>query len=125
MTLNSNYPGAVRMAPRGKLDGPERGLDALVGLVILVAELTIGVLSIYALYTAGASAVEGNRGLADQLEAGYGIALIGSAVVFIITTLIYLVRIIVGRRSWPAPLWGTILMTAALVIGYLVMASAS
>ena len=38
MTLNSNYPGAVRMAPRGKLEGPERGLDALVGLVILAVQ---------------------------------------------------------------------------------------
>jgi len=124
MTLNSNYPGAVRMAPRGKLEGPERGLDALVGLVILVAELTIGVLSIYALFTAGAAAGSENPGQIDQLEAGYGIALFGSAVIFIITTLIYLVRVIVGRRSWPAPLWGTILMTVAIIIGYVVMASA-
>ncbi|CAN5317801.1 hypothetical protein BH11ACT5_BH11ACT5_13810 [soil metagenome] len=125
MTLNSNYPGAVRMAPRGKLEGPERGLDALVRLVILVAELTIGVLSISALFTAGAAAGSENPGQIDQLEAGYGIALFGAAIIFIITTLIYLVRIVVGRRSWPAPLWGTILMSVAIVIGYVVMASAA
>jgi hypothetical protein len=117
MTLNSNYPGAVRMAPRGKLEGPERGLDALVGLVILVAELAIGLLSIYALYSAGTEA-----GGTDAAQVGFGIALFGSGIVVLVTTVVFLGRIIAGRRSWPAPLWGLILMTVALVIGYFVMA---
>lgn len=122
MTLNSNYPGAVRMAPRGKLEGPERGLDAFVGLVILLAEIAIGLMAIYALYTAGAAAGVDNPATMDQLEAGYGIALFGSGIVVVITTLVFLVRVIAGRRSWPAPLWGLILMTVALLVGYFVMA---
>lgn len=123
MTLNSNYPGAVRMAPRGKLEGPERGLDAFIGLVILIAEIAIGLMAIYALFTAGAAAGADDPSKMDQLEAGYAIALFGSGVVVVITTLIFLVRVIAGRRSWPAPLWGVILMTVALFVGYIVMAA--
>lgn len=122
MTLNSNYPGAVRMAPRGKLEGPERGLDALVGVVILLAELAVGLMTVYALYTFGAAAGETNPSKMDQLEAGYGIALFGSGIAVLITTIVYLARIVTGRRSWPAPLWGLILMTVALLVGYFVMA---
>jgi len=123
MTLNSNYPGAVRMAPRGKLAGPERGLDALVGLVILVAELAIGLVSIYALYTAGTAFGDTNPAGRDAIEAGFAIALFGSGAVVIITTIVFLGRVIAGRRSWPAPLWGAILMTVALLVGYFVMAN--
>jgi hypothetical protein len=122
MTLNSNYPGAVRMAPRRRLEGPDRGLDALVGLVILVAELFIGLLSIFALFEAGSAASAADPGASETVNAGFLIALFGSALAVLITTLIYLVRVVVGRRSWPAPLWGTILMTVALLVGYLVMA---
>ena len=118
MTLNSNYPGAVRMAARSRLEGRDRGLDALVGLVILLAELAIGFLSIYALYALGVEA-----GGTDAAEVGFGIAAFGSGIVVLVTTIVYLGRVIAGRRSWPAPLWGTILMTVALVIGYFVMAS--
>jgi hypothetical protein len=123
MTLNSNYPGAVRMAPRGKLEGPERGLDALVGLVILIAELAVGLISIVALYEAGAAAGAENPAQTDTLEAGFQIAVFGGGAVVLITTIVYLARVVAGRRSWPAPLWGAILMTVALFVGYVVMAS--
>ena len=122
MTLNSNFAGAVQMAPRTRLEGPERALDALTGLVILVAELVIGVLSIYALYTAGTAIVEGGSGSADAASAGFAIAVFGSGILVLITTIVYLVRVAIGRRSWTAPLWGGILMSAVLIIGYVVMA---
>jgi hypothetical protein len=118
MTLNSNYPGAVQMAPRRRLEGPERGLDALVGLVILLAELAVGFMSIYALYQLGVAS-----GSTDAANAGFAIAVFGSGIVVIVTTLVYLGRVIAGRRSWPAPLWGVILMSAALIVGYVVMAA--
>ena len=123
MTLNSNYPGAVRMAPRGKLEGPERSLDALVGLVILVAELAIGLVSIYALYAARTAFGHTSPAGRDAIDAGFAIALFGSGAVVIVTTIVFLGRVIAGRRSWSAPLWGAILMTVALLVGYFVMAN--
>ena len=122
MTLNSNFAGAVRMAPRTRLEGPERGLDALVGLVILLTELAIGTLSIYALYEAGDAVLATDPSAGEALSAGFAIALFGSALAVLVTTIVYLARVAMGRRSWPAPLWGAILMTVALVVGYVVMA---
>jgi uncharacterized membrane protein YgdD (TMEM256/DUF423 family) len=122
MTLNTNYPGAVRMAGRPRLEGPERGLDALVGLVILTAELFIGLTVILGLFDLGTAASATNPSASETISAGFAIALFGAAVLVIITTVIYLARVIIGRRSWPAPLWGTILMSVALIIGYAVMA---
>ena len=121
MTLNSNFAGAVLMAPRRRLEGPERGLDAIVGLVILLAELSIGVVALFALYDAGTAAVATDPSVVDTIEGGFAIAVFGSAGAVIVTTIIYLVRIIIGRRSWPAPMWGTIIMTAALLLGYGIM----
>jgi hypothetical protein len=121
MTLNSNFAGAVLMVPRGRLEGPERGLDAIVGLVILLAELAIGVIALFALYEAGTAIVGTNPSATDAIEGGFAIAVFGSAAAVLVTTIIYLVRIIMGRRSWPAPLWGTVIMTAALLIGYGIM----
>lgn len=123
MTLNANFAGAVQMAPRGRLEGPERGLDALVGLVILVAELAIGVLGGYALYSTGTSLIESSSSVQESANAGFAIAVFGGGIVVLVTTVVYLARIVAGRRSWPAPLWGTILMSAALVVGYVVMAA--
>jgi hypothetical protein len=123
MTLNSNLSGAVRMAPRTRLEGPERGLDALVGLVILLAELVIGISSIYALYTAGEILVRADPSAADAASAGFAIAAFGAGALVLITTIVYLARVAASRRSWTAPLWGTILMSAALIVGYVVMAS--
>jgi hypothetical protein len=57
----------------------------------------------------------------ENLEAGYFIALIPSGLIFLITTIVYLVRLARGRRSWPAPLWGLILSSVACVIGWIVM----
>lgn len=122
MSLNQNFAGATVLSGRRKLDGAERGLDALVGLVILLAELLIGFLAVYALYLYGMTAAATVTGAArDDLEGGFAIALVGSIVVFAVTTLIYLVRLARARRSWPAPLWGLILVSAATIIGYLVM----
>jgi hypothetical protein len=119
MTLNANFPGA-RVSSTRKLEGPERGLDALVGLIILVAELLIGLMSIYALYLYG-QAIGGAGN--DSVEFGFGFAVFVGGIVVVITTLVYLVRIAAGRRSWPAPLWGAILMSVALVVGYFIMST--
>lgn len=123
MTLNANFAGAVQMAPRRMLEGPERGLDGLVGLVILLAELVIGLMSLYALYAAGTGLVESSPGSAEAASAGFAIAVFGSGIVVLVTTIVYLARVAMGRRSWTAPLWGTILMSVALIVGYVVMAS--
>jgi hypothetical protein len=121
MTLNSNFAGAVQVAPRTRLEGPERGLDALVGLVILLTAFAIGTLSIFALYEAGDAVLAANPSAGESLGAGFSIALFGSGIAVLVTTIVYLARVIAGRRSWPAPLWGAILMTVALVVGYVVM----
>jgi len=105
-----------------KLEGPERGLDALVGLVIVMSELFIGLIAVYALYEFGSAAFASNPYGGDAINAGFLIALVGGGVLFLVTTIVYLGRIIAGRRSWPAPLWGTFLMSAAILVGYAVMA---
>ena len=115
MSLYSGMPGR-----RARLEGPERALDALIGLVILAAELTIGLLSALALYEYGLS--HGSN-VPDHVQLGFGIAVLGGGAIVIITTLIYLGRVIVGRRSARAPLWGGILMSAAMVIGWFVMSA--
>lgn len=104
-----------------KLEGTERGLDALVGVVILVAEIVIAVVAIAALYEFGSNPPAGASG--EAIDIGFTIAVFGSIIFVGITTLIYLVRIAIGRRSFTAPLWGTILMTVAVVVGYFIMAS--
>lgn len=104
-----------------KLEGTERGLDALVGVVILVAEIVIGVLAIAALYEFGSNPPAGASG--EAIDVGFTIAVFGSLIFVGITTLIYLIRIAIGRRSWTAPFWGTLLMTAVLIVGYFIMAS--
>lgn len=104
-----------------RLDGSERGLDALVGVVILAAEFLIGFIALTALYDFGTNPPVPLNG--DAVNAGFSIAVLGSLAAVAVTTLIYLVRIAIGRRSWTSPLWGTILMTVALVVGYFVMTS--
>ncbi len=118
-SYNKAVPGAVNLATRTRLEGTERGLDAIVGLVILVAELFVGLLAIGALYEAGLSAGSGSN--SEQLSFGLGIAVFGGGAVVLLTTIIYLSRVVVGRRSWPATLWGIILMSLAIVVGYFVM----
>jgi hypothetical protein len=122
MSLNQNFSGAALMSGRRKLEGPDRGLDALIGLVIFIAEIVIGFLVVEALYLYGVDAAKTATGSAlDDIEGGYLIALIGSSVVVAITTLVFLVRLARGRRSWPAPLWGLILLSAATILGFVVM----
>jgi hypothetical protein len=106
-----------------KLEGGERGLDAIVGLVVLVAGLTIGVISLFALYEFGINPPAGVSG--DAVNIGFTIAFYGSIIVYGIAILVYLARIAIGRRSWTAPLWGTAIMTILLVASYFIMASGS
>jgi len=123
MSLNQNFSGAAVMPSRQKLDGSERGLDALVGLVIFLVEVLIGFLAVYALYLYRADAVAARGTSSGNIEAGFVIALVGSIVAVGITTLVFLVRLARARRSWPAPLWGLVLLSAATIFGYLLMVS--
>jgi hypothetical protein len=59
----------------------------------------------------------------DNIQGGFVIALIGSCVAVGVTTLIFLVRLARGRRSWPTPLWGLVLLSAATIFGFVVMSS--
>lgn len=109
-------------ARSARLEGPERGLDAAIGLIILVAEVMIGVLTVGTLYELGVR--YGDAAAGDQLEFGFGFAVFGGGAIVVLTTLIYLVRLLAGRRSWGAPLWGLILMSVALGIGWGIMVGA-
>ncbi len=120
MTLNASFSTAAR-SRRAQLDGTERGLDAVVGLIVLVTEFLIGSLGLTALYALGVENLTASN--AESVQAGFLIAVIGSAVFVAITTISYLARIIRGHRSWTAPLWGLVLMTASLVVGYITMAN--
>jgi hypothetical protein len=109
--------------PRGgRLEGPERALDGFIGLIVLVVEVLVGLLVLFALNDYGAAADASGADL-DALTAGALIAVIGSGAVFLVTTIVYLVRLGTAKRSWPAPLWGLILVSASCVIGYFIMAS--
>ena len=108
--------------PRGaRLDGPERALDGFIGLIILVVEVLVGLLVIFALSDFYDVAEATGAASVDNLMAGFGIAFFVSSIVFVITTIIYLVRLAVAKRSWPAPLWGLILVSASCTIGYVIM----
>jgi hypothetical protein len=87
--------------PRGaKLDGPERALDGFVGLIVLVVEVLIGLLVLFALNDYATACLAAGCQSVENLEAGYFIALIVSGLAFFITTIVYLVRLARGRRSW-------------------------
>lgn len=104
-----------------KLDGPERALDGFIGLIVLAVEVIIGALVLLALYDYAVTCSGSGCRSIDALEGGFAIALISSGTVFVITTIVYLVRLATARRSWPAPLWGLILVSAACVVGWLIM----
>lgn len=106
-----------------KLEGQDRGLDALVGLIVLLAQVTIGFLSLSALYTLGTTSPPAGS-TSDSINAGFAIAFIGSIGIVGLSTITYLIRVAVGRRSWTAPLWGGIGMGVVIVIGYFIMANA-
>ncbi len=108
--------------PRGaRLDGPERALDGFIGLIILVVEVLVGLLVLFALYENAYACAESGCQDVGALEFGLTLAVIASGAVFVITTIVYLVRLATARRSWPATLWGLILVSAACAIGYFVM----
>ncbi len=117
MSLNQNFSGATLMRGRKKLDGPDRALDVLIGLVIIIVELLIGFLAVDALYQTAAALATTTASIA------FFVALIGASIAFVITTIIYLVRISRGARGWAAPLWGLVLLSAATILGYLIMSS--
>lgn len=108
-----------------KLTGQDRTLDALVGLIIVVATLLIGYVSLTALFEYGVVAAEANPSGLDVMEFGWMTALIGSGILFAITTLVFLGRLIAGSRSWTAAFTGAILVTAALLVGFLIMLAGS
>ena len=122
MALTANYPGARLGSGRAPLEGSDRGLDALVGLVILVAEVLIGFLAISSLYLFGLEHASDPNAF-EGVPVGFLVALIGGAGFVALTTLTYLMRVIRGRRSWTAPLWGAVLMTVSVVTGYFIMTS--
>ncbi len=122
MTLNQNFAGATLMLGRRALHGADRALDALVGLIILIAELLIGMLSLNALFLFGTAATT-SFPVTEAIQVGFTVALFGSIALFVITTIAYLARIARGRRSWSAPLWGLILMSGLNILGFAIMAS--
>ena len=110
---------------RARLTGPERALDGFIGLIILVVEVLVGLLVLMALEKYGIAADAAGAADPDALMFGIVLAVFGSGIVFVITTIVYLVRLGTARRSWPAPLWGLILVSVSCVIGYFIMASGS
>ena len=102
-----------------KLESTERGLDSLVGVVIIIASVCIGFLALNALYALSMDPPAGSN--TEDVAVGLVIAVVGSLLAFGITTLVYLVRIATARRSFTAPLWGLVLMSIFIVIGYFVM----
>ena len=108
---------------RARLSGPERALDGFIGLIVLVVEVLVGLLVLFALNDYVDAAVASGVASEDALAVGAIIAVVGSGVVFVITTIVYLARLAMGRRSWPAPLWGLILVSAACVVGWLIMSN--
>jgi hypothetical protein len=110
---------------RAKLSGPERALDGFIGLIVLVVEVLVGILVLLALAEFGMTAELTGAADADALTFGIAIAVFGSGIVFVITTIVYLVRLATARRSWPAPLWGLILVSVACIAGYFIMTTGS
>jgi hypothetical protein len=106
-----------------KLEGQDHGLDALIGLVVLLAHVTIGFLCLSALYAIGTTAPPSGA-TSESINAGFSIALIGSIGIVALSTLVFLIRVAVGRRSWTAPLWGAIGTGFVIVVGYFIMANA-
>lgn len=123
MTLNSNAPGSRVLAGRSRLDGGERALDVLVGLVVIVAQLFIALISVFALYRTGRTRAIVEPAALGQANFGFGVAVFGAAAVIVITILVYLARAATGRRSWGVATTGAVLMTAIVFVGYLIMAS--
>ncbi|MGX5681221.1 hypothetical protein [Schumannella luteola] len=108
-----------------KLTGQDRTLDVLVGLIIVVATLLIGYVSLTALFAYGVAAADANPAGLDVIEFGWMLGLIGSGILFGITTLVWLGRLITGGRSWAPALTGTILVTIALVLSFVIMLAGS
>ena len=106
---------------RARLSGPERALDGFIGLIVLVVEVLVGLLVLSALAEYGMAAEAAGTADVDALMFGVVLAVIGSGAVFLITTIVYLVRLATARRSWPAPLWGLILVSVACTAGWLIM----
>jgi hypothetical protein len=119
MTLNTNFAG---VAPRSlRLEGTERGLDAIVGLIVLMAGSLIAGLSVVELFNFGQGAEPRDSFAQEVIQLGFVIGVVGTSSVWLISTINFLIRVAVGRRSWTAPLWGIILMTVSLVVGFAIM----
>lgn len=120
-TLNASTLG--RPADPRRVDGPDRTLDALIGLIVFAASVTILLLGISELYRVGTAIVD-RSGNSESLEVGFLIAVGGTILFGGITTLSFLVKLARGHRSWKTPLWGAILGSAAQFIGFLIMTTA-
>lgn len=105
-----------------RLTGPERALDAVIGLIVLVAAVFIALLVLAALWSYG-EACDANAQCAsgDALQFGYLIVLAGGGLAMLVTAFVYIGRLVAARRSWGAPLTGIILFSIAAVIGWFVM----
>lgn len=117
MTLNSQFASPIPARSYRAFEGPERLLDILVGLIIVIVNILVGFLLVYALLVI---AVETDT---DSSAAGFFLAALGSGIPVIITTLIYIVRITRGRRSWTAPLTGLVLIAIANIVGFSIAAT--
>ena len=117
MSLNASFAGRTTRADRRRLSGGSRGLDIFVGLAIVIAGLLIATLGISTLYDLSLSLATPNAAV------GFGIAVFGCGLVLGITTLIYLVRIILGRSSFVAPIVGLVVSSILLFVAYEVMLS--
>lgn len=105
-----------------RLTGPERALDGIVGLIVLLAGLSIAVLVLSALWSYGTACdASGGCGSGPALQAGYLIALVGGGLAMLVSAIVYLARLVAGRRSWSAPLVGALLFSVAAVVGWLTM----
>lgn len=131
MSLNASFSSTHAVPARRTLQGPSRGLDIVVGLIITITALLITSLGISALYElelaiaqCAPSVVAAGQDCAARLQrgqVGFGIAVFGCGIVLGITTLSYLIRIIIGRRSFVAPLVGLFLSSIVLVVSYGIM----
>lgn len=92
--------------------------------MILVVEVVIGLLVIFSLVEYAYACNSTGCASGDSLDFGLGFAIFGSGIVFVITTITYLVRLARARRSWGAPLWGIILISLTCGLSYFIMSGA-
>lgn len=121
MSLNQSYPVAPGAPLSAKLEGTDRWVDTLIGLIVVIATGLIGTLSLTWLFGYGLAV--NDLMPSSSTDAGYLLALAGSVIPIGVGMIVYVVRVAFGRRSWGAPLVAAGIMTIALVVGYLIMSN--